>query len=335
MAGSISNRGHRYRNAHGGHFWRKEEPFVPITVEMTSSDAWRTLSPSTQSILVSMLSRYWTATRGDTVTLRSGFSYTYSSCAIDCNQKTFSKALAEVEVRGWFVRKGKNKHFRRYIPGPWRDYCDPNVHVLPSGARGQSKFKTKTKSIGHFWQSNQAFTPFAIEILKHDAWRVLTPLARAVLLDLLHEYNAITFSDHKPLAGGLTYSYRQSRVICSENSFYTARAAILTAGWFSTPPELQGDGVISFIPGPWRDYKAQDDAKFRAVEETKQGYLERQRGRDDFKWTPQKGREGTPKKGREEFSEKCVRPPKKGRAVMPNDDKPTPKKRRVYSSTIR
>ncbi len=274
MGGSISNRGHRHREGHGGNFWRKGEEFFPLTVEMITSDSWRSLTPTSQGILLDMLCHFWRCTRSDTELVKGGFFHTYRESRIDCSPRTFTASMEAIVARGWFSNCSGKRIVPRYRPGRWREYKDATLKPVDTTQGRTSKKKKASKCLGHFWQPGQVFSPISLSLLRHDSWRVLSPSSRCILLDMIHAYNAATFGDHR--TGGINYTFNTCRVDCSENTFYLARAAVIEAKWFTY--KADGDTVL-LTPGPWRNFIAPSSAKLRDKKKTKARYLKKQKAR--------------------------------------------------------
>ena len=274
MGGSISNRGHRHRGSHGGHFWRDGEPYLPLTVEMTTSDAWRSLTPTSQCILLDMLCHYWHRTRSDTEAVNGGFFHTYRQCKIDCSPRTFTASVKSIVERGWFQKCNGKRPVAHYRPGPWREYRNATLKSVDATQRRSKQKKKALGCRGHFWHPRQIFSPIPFSLLKHDAWRVLSPSSRCVLLDMIHAYNAATYGDHK--SGGINYTFKTCRVACSENTFYSARTEVIAANWFTYKPD--GD-IVLLAPGPWREFTAPTSAKLRKKKKTKKRYIQKQKAR--------------------------------------------------------
>lgn len=332
MAGSISNKGHRHRErTHRGSFWENGDSYIPITREMTQSDAWRSLGATGQAILLDMLAQYWRATKSCEEPLKGGFTYTFRTCAVDCSHSTFPKAMAEIQDRGWFVRTARRNLQPRFAPGPWREYKAEGLNPMRRGVAPQKRAaKGKTKAVEPFYRKGQVYTPFAISTLRHDAWRALKPLSRAVLLDMLHAYNAESGADNKDLSDiGFTYSFQECSVDCKDDTFYSARDQICRCGWFVTPMELQRDGTVRFVPGDWRHFQAPPTASFRRTAAARVKYIEKQDAKGAGRFQKKKGYPknwggGTPKIGGNRKSGTEGGTPKIGGRPPSPDDSGTP-----------
>lgn len=274
MAGSQNNRGHRHRPDHGGHFWRRGESFCPLTLEMTTSDAWRTLTLTARCVLLDMLSKFWRASRGDVEPLKNGFRYTFRDCGADCSPATFSNAMRAIVAAGWFHRMNGKGPVAKYAPGPWRKFTDPSLSRMDAQQKTAKKPRKSTGCRGRFWKPGQAFTQVTQAMLESDAWRVLTPAARCVLLDMLHAYYDASFSDTQPRA--IKYGFSTNYAGFCENVFYRARKELVDAHWFRL--KMVGDEG-RYFPGDWRNFKAPENAKFRNTARVKADYLARQEER--------------------------------------------------------
>jgi hypothetical protein len=249
---------------------------------MTTCPAWRTLGATARAILLDMIWRFWTASDADTVNLPGGFPFTFAATSVPCSSRTFSNSIAEIVDRGWFSRSLSRGNIPHFKPGNWRDFSPdaalPPLHTDVVHVKTKRK-KGQKRSMGHFRESTELYTPLTREILTSEAWRALTALSRCVLVDMLHHFNALTYSDTKTLPDGFTYTWADCRVDITKRAFYSARSAITECCWFQTPPELQREGVIRFIPGNWRGYRAPEHATFRNTEAVRVKYGSKQRAR--------------------------------------------------------
>jgi hypothetical protein len=235
MTNPFSTRDHPRRIDQGGHFWDAGQFHLLLTVELTTSDSWRGLSPTAQRVALDMLFKYWRVSRGDTEVPRGGFSYTYRECNVDCGSTSFTNYLKDIVARNLFVVVlPRSPVVQRYRPGAWREFKDPSLPpfrdkaVKPDRPKNSKRKKNKGPScLGNFYRTGDPFTRVNAIMMKSDAWRNLGPTSIPVLIDMIHTYNALTFSEHKELAEGMTFTYGQCRVNCSERSFNDARADII------------------------------------------------------------------------------------------------------------
>ncbi len=285
MGGSTNFKGKSWcKPPKRGSFLSPGDFFVPISFEMTSHPAWRTLSATSVSVLLDMLVQFHQVSEKDTIALpKHGFTYNFSKCQVCCSPRTFTKAIKEITDRGWFAEAPRSRRASaRFVPGNWRNYKCPDELELrslpqyPSRLRGSKSPKTKNCK-GHFWRRGELFVPISRGLLQCDAWRDITPLQRVVLIDMIQYFYHSSKFDHSDLSGvGLQYSFKNCMVNCTENAFDTARKAIVARCWFVTPAELQKAGMIHFVPGQWRTFRAPLDCKFRKTMKSKRAYLTKQ-----------------------------------------------------------
>jgi len=107
-----------------------------------------------------------------------------------------------------------------------------------------SKRKTyRERSIPGFFgkaEKERAYTlPEAL--FTSDAWRVLSPAYRDVLLDMIMAYYRVSTFDRDDISKtGFTYTYSQCGVDVSDGTFQPAVKRFLGLGFFKDPPEIQG-----------------------------------------------------------------------------------------------
>ena len=132
--------------------------------------------------------------------------------------------------------------------------------------------------------------PIYSELKESDAYRVLTPTERLVLLDMLRLYNKASAGDKEYPDGGFNYVWQVCLENVSENYFYSARTRLCDLGFFDHPPEIQEmrpAAPTRFLPSrEWSKYEATaSEAKTLAKRnsEKKDRIRKKKRRRTDFR----------------------------------------------------
>jgi hypothetical protein len=86
--------------------------------------------------------------------------------------------------------------------------------------------------LGKFYQLGRLYITLSDEMMASDSYRVLTPLQRCILLDVLrtirNKYRE--FLPEYARSRSFTYTYSECRVLASENAFHGALRELLRVG---------------------------------------------------------------------------------------------------------
>jgi len=93
-----------------------------------------------------------------------------------------------------------------------------------------------------------------------DAYRVLTPKQKLILIDMIRIYRKVSLGDKNYPKDGFEYVWEVCEEDVSESAFYLMRQRLVDLGFFDYPPEIQrmrAGTARRFLPSrEWAGYKA-------------------------------------------------------------------------------
>jgi hypothetical protein len=141
--------------------------------------------------------------------------------------------------------------------------------------------------LGKFYQLGRLYITLSDEMMASDSYRVLTPLQRCILLDVLrtirNKYRE--FLPEYARSRSFTYTYSECRVPASENAFHGALRELLRVGWLDVLPEHQRAAIAGpiyyTVSERWKKYtlRAEERIKLSAKTNGKKRRVEQNRER--------------------------------------------------------
>ena len=90
-----------------------------------------------------------------------------------------------------------------------------------------------------FFGSVGSFTQLYNELKESQAYRVLTPTERLILIDMIRVYGKASAGDYETLSEGIEYTWSVCLEIVAEATFHRARKRICDIGFFESPLDIQ------------------------------------------------------------------------------------------------
>ncbi|HOZ48656.1 MAG TPA: hypothetical protein PLO37_15685 [Candidatus Hydrogenedentes bacterium] len=121
--------------------------------------------------------------------------------------------------------------------------------------------------LGKFYQQGRLYITLSDQTLQSDAWLVLTPLQRSILLDLMRTIRN-KFRETPPDQArkhGFTYTYSECRVLASENAFHGGMQELKRVGWVDILAEHQREAIAGpvyyAVSDRWKSYAMDDQER--------------------------------------------------------------------------
>ena len=147
---------------------------------------------------------------------------------------------------------------------------------------GYAKRK-KNQQMGTYGRGR--FLMLSDELQQSAAYRVLSPIQKLVLLDMLRLYGRLSRFDREPLPDGFSYTFKNCLEGINETSFYDARKRLVDVGFMVRRDDLKrltpgAPDVFSASSG-WMKYQPSDaeSARLASSEQRKQNSLARGQAR--------------------------------------------------------
>ncbi len=143
--------------------------------------------------------------------------------------------------------------------------------------------KRKQKQMGTYGTGGFLMVSDALQ--GSTAYRVLTPIQKLVLFDMMRLYMRLSGFDKEPLPDGFSFAFTNCRELIDETSFYDARKRLVEIGFLERRDDMKrltpGAPDVFSASSKWMHYQPStaEAARLRTMEQRKQRSLERGQAR--------------------------------------------------------